>query len=738
VIRVNVVALDGDTEPLSFDLDTGKSSPVLGTILYVPVPVWVEPREIDRALNRLDGRYLVSADAVVLRVHPSEWAAFAASTAVEDLAARLTASAILTLHWDGDFQLETRSGSAETVLPAAQTLLPLLREAECRALIARTGVELPPDDTYHYEGPNGRHYRSFLRLGTAIQAVDSLDAIAFWLLPALRGADMLVLDTWTILSLGLNAERYWRATAEAVGLPTPAHPLPVECQRRYDEPSSELSQRLRSLRSDAHGEPSVLVINSIVSTGETAGRLREACEQAGFANVDAIQLFSAPESAAEATFCALPQIGQHYAPANCPECDDGSRTVRVLPQTYLLDLAATVHETAIRMPHAQQAIEFFNRYGGVGAVQVHRDQEGEDRHHMVYLDIEALVATPAFRERAAAELQDVLPVGVEVVICPEHRAGRALAGLVCEHLGVPLVAADPERLLELTEDERGLLDGARRVLVADDVVMTGTRLRRYRNMLHRAGFALAQDFELHYLAGVARPDDLSGLRGVVDFVHFPERFHYVELLVLPNWGRDECPWCVEADLLAAHGHLVAGNLTLARRAGVLRDTAAGLSHDLFMHWLRDRGLTTDPFLLGPGSIFSAQDEAELFACLASSLQVLRNNSELNERFTLPVAKVLNRSFTFSGRFYDTAITACLLRATRRHDLRAATTDPDLEAEVRTRLRDAAVSGMQGELLFALQRGHLPGQSLPEVRHVIEDEAAESGLSTVLGAALSVG
>jgi adenine/guanine phosphoribosyltransferase-like PRPP-binding protein len=732
VIRVNIAQFESDAGPIEIDLETIAGSPPAGTALYVPVPHWVNPREIDRHVSRLDERYLQSADLAVFRIHPTEWSAFLASTAPEDLASRLSSATVLGLTWNEDFELHVLSDEGGAP-PSIDDLVPLLREAECRALIERSGVALPPDETYHYEGPNGRHYKSFVRVGTAIQSVDSLDGLAFWLLPHLAMADVVVLDSWTILSLGLNAERYWRATSAALGREPVNAPLTIECRRRYGEPAAELTRRLNTLAARAENRLSVVIIMSVASTGQTAAALKEGCENAKLATIDVVNLFCGRQAGTKA-FCTLSQITDHYAPADCPDCAEGSRTVRILPETYLMELSATVRDdVAIRLPHARQAIEFFERYGGANVVSIHRDQEGGDRHHMIYLDIGVLLEHDEFKSRLDEELKDV--TGVDVVVCPEHEAGRALARAVAERLSVDFVAADPERMLDLAAYERGKLEGRRRVLVVDDIVMTGTRLRRYRNMLHRAGFALADGFELHYLAGVVRPDDLGGLRGVVDYTHFAERFHYVELLVLPNWDRDECPWCLEAQLLETHSRAVAEHVSMHTRHTMLDRTDEGLRSALFMRWFADHGPAFDPFLLGQDSIFSAQDEPELFACVASAVQVLRNTGDLNERFTLPVAKVLAQSFTFSGRFYDTVITACLLRAARRHDLRATTSDPGLEKEVRSRLREAPVTGGHGELLFALQRQHLPGQALPEVRHALEDAGGEAGLRELLRSAL---
>jgi hypothetical protein len=736
VTRVNVVDFDRDDDPL-----TVASPPVPGivSVLYLPVPRWVAPSEVDRRSNRLDEQWRVFPDLVVCRVHPAQLREFLAAPAiVEDLVARFPGVPVVLLSWDGAFRWRALSGELDPA-SIADPLGAALAHAELRSVLDRSGVILPPTDGYHYSGPNGMHYESFVRVGTAIQEVDSLDAIAFWLLPRLSRSPVVVLESWTIISLGLNAGQYLRDNAIRGPDGEPAQVVAVETRRSYAEPRERLLQRLAGVRK-RHGAPDpppVLALVSVSSTGDTAEDLLRTCQRAGFDDIDVVGLYRAEEPDRPESLCVLPEVSRHWPPGpdTCPHCEKRSQIVTVLPDSYLLDLAATVRDDiAIRITDAQFARRFFGRYAGCGAISVHRDQHDRRRHHMVYVDVLPLLGHPDFLGGLERELGEVDEV--DLILCPEHDAARALAAVVSDHVGLPVLEADPQRLLELQPEEAELLRAARRVLVVDDVVITGTRLRHYRNMLHREGVAIHDDFELHVLAGVARPSDLARLKGVMDFTHDDERFHFVELLPLPNWGERDCPWCDELTTLGRFGSYAPTSTVLAARFRALREVRDGLAEGLYLPWLADEQGITDPMLLGPNSIFRAKTEPELFAAVASSLQALRNDDELNERFTLPVAKVLSRNFAFEGRFYDTVITACLLRATRRHDIRAALVDPALEEMVGDRLAEAAVVALHGEILFALYRRQLPGGLARALATgVFEQPEADEGVRMVLRAAL---
>jgi adenine/guanine phosphoribosyltransferase-like PRPP-binding protein len=752
LIRVNIVEFDQAPEPLIFDIAAAGEAPppdgaeaqIAETILYVTVPRWATPQQIDRHINLIGDEWQVSADLVVLRIHPPDFDAVRRSTAAEDIASRYPDASVVALTWSGGFRFEhLGGGDLDDADEMCARVMPALRDAELRALVQRAGVVLPADDSFHYEGPNGLHYESFVRVGTAIQAVDSLDGIAFWLLDYLAKSPVILLDSWTILSLGLNCDRYLRELggggyAHTDG-PAPPEVVAVECQRYYNEPDLQVQQRLDSHRRKfpPNGPvPPALAIVSVSSTGTTADRLRAACDQAGFNQVEVVCLFT-PTGPESGGMCALPEIAAYWERNGCPKCEAGSQTVRVLPSSYLLDLAATVRDdVAIRLPNAAAAADFFGRYSGAGVVTVHRDQlDGSGRHHMVYVDVERLLAHPRFEERVDRELDDVGTV--DAVLGPENGPGARLAAYASERLNVPSVLAEPHHLPELAASEREVL-AQRRLLVVEDVVMTGTRLRLYRNWLHRIGVATAENFELQFLAGVARPTNLTALRGVADFTHGLERFHFAELFMLPNWGRRECPWCKELELLKRHSADVDENVAafVRNRYEHLSRADRGLDRSLFISWQADGGPLQDPWLLGPGSIFRAQSEPELFAAVASSLQDLRNAGFLNEQLTLPVARVLDRHFTFDGRYYDTVISACILRAARRHDLRAVTADAELERMVRERLREDARLALHGELLFALHRQQLPGGgALAEVEAALADDSADQGVRQLFKAAL---
>lgn len=238
-------------------------------------------------------------------------------------------------------------------------------------------------------------------------------------------------------------------------------------------------------------------------------------------------------------------------------------------------------------------------------------------------------------------------------------------------------------------------------------------------------------------SGVARPSSGDGMEGVADYVG-RANVAAVEYIELPNWGADECPWGRELALLSHHraDHQLSEGLKhcLAR----VEDVRTGLTEELFLpastraggtvRALSRRSVTRAQFQaaeqalppefrvnreytfseLGQGSIFGANlGEVWLFVAVAASIQNLRSSKRLSERSQYPLSRVLDPHLYFLGRFYANLIIACILRASRRRDLRTVDIEPVLRRAAGERLREPESLELRTELILAMTEGKLP-------------------------------
>jgi hypothetical protein len=725
-MKVFVVDGDGSEDPFVAEHLQEVTGCDWDTMLYMPLPRGTPISALDTFVKGLRSQWRRVAQAAVLRLHSPDAEALLASDRVTDsLCRRFEGRPILLAHPTpaGTISL-TQLGSQDAAYDEAE-LLAAVRFAELRSFLRHPGVVLPPNDDFHYEGPNKQHYESFIRVGTAIQNVDVLDSLNFWLQPHVADRSIVLLDSGTIISLALNLDRYAHQSGFS------RSPLTViECQRSYNQGDALLHDRLSTLVESESEAPRALILSSVVSSGQLAANMVDLAQGAGIEDIDGIGIYGS-ESAPGEVLCRPPDLGQHWPGDSCPI---KTPTLPVAPSNYLLELTLQPQRTAIRVPNASQAWEFFDRYRGKDCLLVHRDQHDRDRHHMIHVDAGRLARTDAFKPRLEQRLEDMPEI--DVVLCPDHPAAIELANQVKNLLGTEIVVADETELRHPPLEDEEKLKASRRILVVDDVVITGTRIRGYRHFLRGCDYLSGDSPEIHLLVGVARTSDNTALQGIGDMVDVPDRFHPVENLLLPNWDHSDCPWCWEAQLLEKVASSLPQSDRLSERIQALEDTGHGLRSDLFLPWSQGgERLPIGTWELGPGSVFHADTQAEMFAAVASAIQSLRSAGDLRERPTYPIAYVFNPSHWLTGRYYDPAITAAILRGSRRHDLRTAYVDPELLKALEGRLREEASRELRGEILLAMGRGHLPAPpELTGENGALADPTADRAIVAMLRSA----
>ncbi|HMJ37889.1 MAG TPA: phosphoribosyltransferase [Baekduia sp.] len=697
-------------------------------VLYAPVPRWTHWGEIDSLLYELDSEIRSAAELVVLRAHQPDAARLLASEDLRrELELRHNHRPVYLLCWeDGGYAMRHLAG-AETDVPDQETLLALLRDAELGALIAQPNVELPHAAEAHYIGPNGQHYNSFIRIGTAIQSIDRLDGVTFWLLRFVDGATLVILDSWTIMSVGLNLSRY---TSEA-GVKD-LSVVGVECQGRYDEDAGQLEARvdalIEHLLEDGTPPTRALIVGSTSSTGDSIGKLSGVCETLDLP-VTTVALFAPGNDHADAVFRHRSELGQRWENREtCERCAEGAAWVEISPTTYHLHVTASVEYASVTQDLAQRLQPFFDRYRGKDLFRVHAWQHDDrSRHHMLDIDVLKMLVVPAFRTQLDERVSS-LPE-FDVILTPEHPAAVSLAAAVADLTGRDVVRRLPGDLEVMAEGDRAKLRG-RKILLVDDVVVTGTRLHVYRQALQRAGLTDGGS-ELRYLVGLARPASNERLRTIRNTVHGPHNFHPVETLLLPHWDDEQCPWCWEHRRLRDLGPGIERSERLSARLEAL-EQPGGLADDLFLRWGDEKERFWD---LGPQSLFHTDTQAELFVNVCAALQELRGRrvGGLNESYSTPVARVMDPEFFISGTYYVPVIKAAVLRAAHTHDVRAHKHDPEIRKEIVEKLREPEWQGLVPELAFAMGR-----RELPPIDDVLHEDDGDPVMAELLQRLVALG
>lgn len=481
-------------------------------VLYIPLPRHVNLSFLDSLIATLPSANRRTASLNVIRAHPAEAGSLIGSaTAIRDVNQRLANRGFHLLHYDGTSYVLRELADTRKLTHQLDDiqLTRLLSHAELTALTERPGSLLPANPNFHYEGPNGMHYRSFLRLGSALSSIEALDSVLFWMLEDLLRTKLTVLDSGTILSLALRASSYLKENGYA---PEVFNDRWIECLHKYDESIDEVMRRIARLKIGQHELPALLV-DSVTSTGKLFSRLSEACDKNGI-STRRVSIFSTERYAKEdsgRTLAFLHATSEPQRKADCELCKAKSQALPISPQSYLLDLSAASRSTRIKRSDAREASEFFNKYKGTKCIRVHIT-EHDQRHHMIDIDVRALLKSAQFSKRLK-ELCLQLGEDADVVLHPEHSVARALGAKVSKWLGLTNIASDEHRLSRLSDAELTTLKNAKTVLILDDVVVTGTRMRGYKEALSEI---VDSNVEIRGLVGVARPDSRRALQGISD------------------------------------------------------------------------------------------------------------------------------------------------------------------------------------------------------------------------------
>lgn len=723
--------------------------------IWIPFPRTIDPHQLDYFLANSCPSFALRSDLIIIGLHPdSVQKVLNNEDILDDIERRVEdASLSIVFHKEGRVILRQVRGPRVEGLESISTI-DRICEHDVASILQRPGAELPAHPGLHYIGPNGDHYEAFLRPGFAIQAIEELDRLAFWLAPKLQGRSNILVDHRSMIAVAYHAGHYLSKFFCA-------DTIRVQSLRAYDETRDALSRRLEA--SFAMPDPETgAVLLSVNSSGRLAHDvLLPAMRDIGFRDPVPMAIArtpSDPEFKVSALTTLSGKFGR-YKPSDCPICAKGESTlIPIQDDSYLLNLSAFVQTTAITRAIAKVSREMVERYSGIDAFSVHRTHS-DQRHHAYHIDLLPMLRANVFCRRLTETAQPWRNVGIDLIIHPNHNAAMQLALMLAKNLDVKNILCVDERLQSLTCKGKNAVLSARRICLVDDVVISGARVFGYRNTLNRMRReAQAGDVELYCFVGVARTRHERALMGISDmFHHTPSnpRFLSVERIFLPNWNETECPWCAEFGILRKIKDKFRGNQLIRDRLdGRLERLSdpGGITDDLFLSWpsgpdLNPREPTTGwpndnsdyaerEWELGAKSVFGEVQGADLAVSVAAAVQRLRGKcrnadstwqeSRLDEIFRSPLAKVLEPELYLAGRYYEPVLVATILRAAKRHDIRAPGNDIDLERQIKILVEAKSSRVLYGELALAAKLNQIPRssfrtiqQAAPEMEELIK-------------------
>jgi hypothetical protein len=579
---------------------------------------------------------------------------------------------------------------------------------------------------YHFVAPSGRHCSIFFRVGDIVTSRDALERLAFWILPAAANAGAILIDNWSIASVALRA-------LQSQGLDVPFDCLsyhPHQGRRDADVVIGDLVQSLPPNKS-------LLCLISVASSGRYTEVVQQIAKEFNLQDdrLRFLGLYRLRTETSLDALCDLEESPDNYLPTDCAFCRKGSKAVALHPELYYWkDIPETL--VALRKRHFGRAIKEFliKHHKHLELLSVHQDDRS-GRHHAFHVDVASLLTNSAFQETFRLQLQALAP-RPEIVVTPQDGVSSKMGETAARELAIPHVAIDSLRnLMILRETERERLNITTRLLIVDDVLVSGARIADYNKALRECQRHLEA---VHFLVGLARPMSSkiwSGLEiALTTNVPWKATLSAVEKFFLPDWRKDKCPWCREFEFLS-------------RLASPESNPPVWLQQRLERLTERERGMRDEPLFLlpevsrrtlGSGSLAGPEgmgSMATLFS-VASALQALRNDDDshqLNPHF--PAYQVFGvRNLR---NYSEGLLRGLLLRTVLPGEWSETIEVSDLEQFLREAARVQDQDIILGEIIIAAVRRSIDKSVVSAIEEVLKKYLGREGYSLLEQALLTV-
>ena len=674
-------------EPIFFDFEfNGKTK----SICLVDLP---KTRSIDLFADHLHSNYstrIEHIDLVILRTN-TNIPIDELKNAKQDfgrLIRKIPNAAIRILHTNKDFDhLLTFDLASECPEYPPECFKKLLlvqaREKELKYYAEEYGAVLSAREGFVYQTPSGICTNKFLRVGNIQKNRQVLDAIYFWMLPHLKSCVAIVTDTWSISSIALNAarllERHHTEERHHTDFRCGIEMFSEYIADIHDHHHQSIIDNLKTHIS-TNKKCKILVLFSVVHSGKSLSVSQQILESIPNNNVAILAIYSLSDNDNIDSLCSSIE--------DFKVVDQGQNVViKIDPSSYFPTIVSD-KPLNIRKPNSSPNKDFFDSYKGLKAIRIHRnvyDLNGRElRHHAFYIEVESLLDDSGFQIKFSNILKDFKKISVVVV--PSHSAGKRLGEEACNIFAKnrgstpDLIVHDnlrPDELCEMNKEYFRNLNKQSEILILDDVSTTGERLNTYQKSIRELNYP----GRIFYLVCVARPDNQMTWLDRIDKLRFRDNgehhsVKFVEQIVLPNWSRNNCPWCLEYEWLndlkeRKNLQSNCADLVLNRRL-LLEEVAdnKGLINDVL--WIPN----LERPKLTKGSIFIDHEktsEADVIAAVAGAIQNMRYNTDeecrLINNFQQP--RVLSPE-NYSGpepRFNDQILQLAVLRSTLPKELR---------------------------------------------------------------------
>ena len=444
----------------------------------------------------------------------------------------------------------------------ASRLTQALCQLEFHAQLRRSGAVFRPDKA-HVILPSGAHASEYVRVADLFNDHVAVRRAADWLEDRVTRDTILVGDTWTIIPLLQELSARATVFSMAGGRAAP----PVLCFPSYPE-LEDVRHTLRRVSSLAASRASAnaLFIVSVASSGALLQNL-EAMSKRYIPGVtrDVIAIASADRSIQVNSLCVVDNI-ERFSPDDCDLCRSMDRrpTIRIDRRRYFPSISVERIPVMITPTAAGRHKQFWETVDRQRAVRVHaalvqgsplaKPSDSQAwagavtpvKRRDIAIDVVRLLEDPQFRDDVSETLSRFQP-RCDLVVIPSHAASEALLSLVKEVYPKPRsVVLEQAQRQELKDKLRG----ARRILILDDAIVTGTTVRSIHRVIQDILHELPPEerdpaYTISVFVVIGRPQTETLWKRLEDSLRQGRDRSYLDChikLLLPD---GKCPWCDE-------------------------------------------------------------------------------------------------------------------------------------------------------------------------------------------------
>lgn len=581
----------------------------------------------------------------------------------------------------------------------------LFREVELTAIMERSEA-IFADKEYHFELPSGQHAEKFVRLAEAFRSVFDVRRFIDWLLPHMAGDTVVIADTGSMLPLLLDLREQARARF--------GWHVEISTLDRYPQDAVAVADAVAAIHNrppvaKAKGSDrpmAILFLISVNSSGRLC-RLFKALDLPG-SKIGVICATKVNETKevcpSDFTLATVPVM--RWDPTSEAGCDGCKKNdvIRVHRESYELLPSIKRDEVKLEIKDAEALAWFWEIADEAKAVELHVDIEYTDqygrhdfRHFSVYLKTTELVKHAKFRSICVERLQKVGEP--DVIIIPKHVNSGIIVELCRE-------ASPKSRIVEVgqgrfPEEVQRAIQGAKRILVADDAIVTGNTLRNLRTELFRVTQLLGMDPEVNAFVMVSRSADAEALLSIIRKYRSRQVKTIVAGVSLFLPGARQCPWCDEGRLLSSYLHrLSEPSKKLAESR--IRKLKSPVFPQLLLVGPADH-LAADPKT--HGSFFGTLDQQTAFAAGVSAAQGIK--LQLGT-FGGVRGKVFELTHAIHA-YYEGVLLASILRTYNAVHVRYPLSDPKVQAEITGINQRQVYPGVIAELALAAIDSKIPSK-----------------------------